>query len=249
MHHEWTMRALAAGKHVLCEKPYTRNPAEVEEAFAAADAAGLVLMEAFMYRHHPQTSQIAGLVADGAIGRLVSVMGSFSFRLEDLSDVRALPELDGGALMDLGCYCVSNSRVLAGEPVSASAVQATGTTGIDMSLFGTLRFENDVVSLFVSSFSAPRRQYLEVVGEQGVIRVHAPWRVDWPGALELVRNGMVESLDVEEANSYTEQLVNMAAAVAGSAPARLGRDDALGQARAIDALYRSAEAEEVVALG
>ena len=104
LHHEWTMKALAAGKHVLCEKPYSRRPAEVEEAFAAAAAAGLVLMEAFMYRHHPQTREIERIVKDGEIGRVVFVAATFTFPLTDLTNVRALPELDGGALMDVGCY-------------------------------------------------------------------------------------------------------------------------------------------------
>ena len=109
MHHEWTMRALAAGKHVLCEKPYSRYPVEAEEAFDAAEAAGLVLMEAFMYRHHPQTTTVQRLVAEGAVGRLVAVKAIFSFALTDMTNVRAIPELEGGALMDVGCY-VSAAR-------------------------------------------------------------------------------------------------------------------------------------------
>ena len=156
MHHEWTMRALAAGKHVLCEKPYTRRPEEAVEAFDAADAAGLVLTEAFMYRHHPQAKTIARLVADGAVGRLLAVKATFSFALTDLTNVRAIPELDGGALMDVGCYCVSGSRLVAGEPLSVLAEQVVGETGIDMALYGTLRFPGDVVAQIEASFLAPR---------------------------------------------------------------------------------------------
>ena len=248
MHHDWTMQALAAGKHVLCEKPYTRHPAEVEEAFDAAEAAGLVLMEAFMYRHNPQTRAIERIVRDGALGRVVSVSATFTFPLGDLSDVRALPELDGGALMDTGCYCVSGSRLVAGEPVSVLAEQVTGSTGIDMALYGTMRFEGDVVSQIEASFVAPRRQYLEVVCSDGVLVAHAPFRVDWPGALELVRDGEVEEVEVPEANSYRLQLENLADAIAGTTPPLLGRADALGQARAIEALYRSAAAGEAVIL-
>jgi predicted dehydrogenase len=248
LHHEWTLKALRAGKHVLCEKPYSRRPAEVEKAWDAAEAAGLVLMEAFMYRHHPQTALIERLVREGAIGRLVSVLSTFTFLLSDLTNVRALPELDGGALMDTGCYCVSGSRLLAGEPLSVLAEQVTGPTGVDMALYGTLRFENDVVAQFDTSFVAPRRQYLEVVGEEGVLVVHSPWRVDWPGDVELVRDDTVEIVDVPVANSYRLELENMADAIAGAAPPLLGRDDALGQARAIDALYRSAASGSAVSL-
>ena len=169
MHHEWTMHALAAGKHVLCEKPYSRRAAEVEEAFAAADEAGLVLTEAFMYRHHPQSAKVRELVAGGAVGRLCAVKTTFSFPLEDLSNVRALPELDGGALMDVGCYCISGIRLVAGDPEHVRGEQVTGPTGIDMAFHGTLRCANDVVGQFEASFRSPRRQRMEVVGEDGVL--------------------------------------------------------------------------------
>ena len=240
MHHEWTMQALAAGKHVLCEKPYTRHPGEAEEACDAADAAGLVLAEAFMYRHHPQTAAVARLVADGAVGRLCAVKATFTFPLHDLSDVRALPELDGGALMDVGCYCVSGIRLLAGEPEHVRGEQVTGTTGIDMAFHGTLRCADDVVGQFEASFRSPQRQSLEAVGEDGVLVVEAPWRLDWGGSVTLRRDGETEVVEVEGADSYTRELENLADAIEGGAPALLGRADAVGQARVIDALYRSA---------
>ena len=248
MHHEWTMHALAAGKHVLCEKPYTRHPREAEEAFDAADAAGLVLAEAFMYRHHPQTATIARLVADGAVGRLCAVKTTFTFPLHDLSNVRALPELDGGALMDVGCYCVSGIRLLAGEPEHVRGEQVTGTTGIDMAFHGTLRCAGDVVGQFEATFRSPQRQSLEVVGEDGVLVVEAPWRVDWGGSVTLRRDGSTELVEVEEADAYTLELENLAAAIGGRAPALLGRADAVGQASAIDALYRSAESGTRIAV-
>ena len=248
MHHEWTMRALSAGKHVLCEKPYTRHPHEAEEAFDAADAAGLVLAEAFMYRHHPQTARVARLVADGAIGRLCAVKATFTFPLRDLSDVRALPELDGGALMDVGCYCVSGIRLLAGEPEHVRGEQVTGTTGIDMAFHGTLRCAGDVVGQFEATFRSPQRQSLEAVGEDGVLVVEAPWRVDWGGSVTLRRDGATELVEVDEADAYTLELENLADAIEGRAPALLGRADAVGQARAIEALYRSAESGTRIAV-
>ncbi len=246
MHHEWTMHALAAGKHVLCEKPYTRHPAEVDEAFDLAGSSGLVLTEAFMYRHHPQTKEIERLVREGAVGRLLSVRTTFSFPLGDLTDVRALPELDGGALMDVGCYCISGVRIVAGDPTSVLAEQVVGETGVDMALFGTMRFWNDVVAQLEASFLAPERQHLEIVGETGTLRAFAPWRVDWGGDLVLERDGATEVIPVPRANAYRLQLDNLADAVAGEAPALLGRDDAAAQARAIDALYRSADSRAAV---
>ena len=248
MHHPWTMKALAAGKHVLCEKPYSRHPDEVEEAFDAASAAGLVLAEAFMYRHHPQTATVRRLVADGELGRLCAVKATFSFPLRDLSDVRALPELDGGALMDVGCYCVSGIRLLAGDPEHVRGEQVTGPTGVDMAFHGTLRCADDVVGQFEASFRSPQRQRLEAVGEDGVLVAEAPWRVDLGGSLTLTRDGATEVVEVETADAYTLELVNLADAIDGRADSLLGREDAVGQARTIDALYRSAETRAVATL-
>jgi len=254
LHHEWTLAALAAGKHVLVEKPYTRHAAEAEAAFDEADAAGLVLMEAFMYRHHPQTAVVRDLVANGAIGRLQTVRTVFTFPLEDLTNVRALPELDGGALMDVGCYCLSGIRLLAGEPERVSGEQVIGSTGVDMAFHGILRCAGDVVGQFEASFRSPKRQRLEIVGTEGVLVVEAPWRIDWGGDVTLSRRAggeeasAVETVPVDSASSYRLELDDLADAVAGRKPQLLGRDDALGQARTIEALYRSAEEGRVVAL-
>jgi predicted dehydrogenase len=248
LHHEWTLRALAAGKHVLCEKPYSRRPAEVEEAFDEAASRLLVLMEAFMYRHHPQTRRVRQLVDDGAVGRLRLIRSAFSFPLADPGNIRALPELDGGALMDVGCYCVSGSRLLAGEPQRVHAEQVLGPTGIDESLHGTMRFPGDVVAQFDCSFVLPLRQELEVLGEDGVLRVTAPFRIDWGGDVLLRRGDEVERLEVPAGDSYRLELENLAAAARNEAAPLLDRADALGQARAVDALYRAAESGKAVEL-
>ena len=241
LHHEWTMRALEAGRHVLCEKPYSRDPAEVEEAFAMAATRGLVLAEAFMYRHHPQTAIVKQLVDDGRIGRVRSLRSTFTFVLADERDVRLQPELAGGALMDLGCYCVSGSRLIAGEPERVLGEAVTGPTGVDAAFYATLRFADDVVAQFDVSFRAPRRQELIVVGDEALLRTEAPWRVDWGGRLEIRRDGDVERVQVPSRDAYALELANFADAIGGDAPPLLGLDDALGQARTIDALYRAAE--------
>ena len=246
LHHEWTLAALAAGKHVLCEKPYSPRPAEVEEAYDHAESAGRVLMEAFMYRHHPQTAAVKALVEDGAVGRVRLVKTAFRFVLPTLDDIRASTELDGGSLMDVGCYCVSGSRLLAGEPEHVRGEQVLGPTGIDMSFHGTMRFPGDVVAQFDCSFALPQYQRLEVEGEEGGLVVESPWRTDWPGDVLLRRGGDVERVDMPGGDSYRFELENFADAAEGKAPARLGREDALGQARAIAALYRSAEERRVV---
>ena len=244
MHHEWTLKAIDAGKHVLVEKPYSRRAAEVEEAWDAAERAGVVVMEAFMYRHHPQARKARALVEEGAIGTLRAIRATFSFQLEDLTNIRMLPELDGGALMDVGCYCISGSRLLGGEPERVYGEQLLGPTGVDVDFFGTLRLPNEVVAQFDASFSLPKRQRLEAVGDGGTLVLEAPWRADWGGRVLL--NG--EEVPVPKTDPYERELANFAAAIAGEAEPLLGRADALQQARVIEALYRSADTGEAVRL-
>jgi len=241
MHVDWSIRALEAGKHVLCEKPFSRRPEDVARAFDAAERAGRVLAEAFMYRHHPQAAIVAGLVAEGAIGRLRAIRAAFSFPLADLENVRMRPELDGGALMDVGCYCVSGARLLAGEPERVYGEQRLGPTGVDTTFVGTLRFPGEVIATFHCSMDLPNRQELEALGEDGTLLVQAPWRVDLGGDVLLRRGGEAERVDVPEADAYRLELEDLAAAIRGDGEPLLGRDDAVAQARVIDALYRSAD--------
>jgi len=240
LHHEWTLAALEARKHVLCEKPYSRRPAEAEEAFELARQSGLVLMEAFMYRHHPQAAKVKELVEQGAVGQVQVVRSSFSFVLQDLKDVRARPELDGGALMDLGCYCVSGSRFLVGEPQHVIGEQIVGRTGVDISFHGTMRMAGDVVAQFDCSFTRPRYQRLDIVGDEAFLLVDTPWRATGEGELLLRHGEQVSRIEVPPAEAYELQLQNFAGAVVGTEAPRVSAEDSVGQARVIDALYRSA---------
>ena len=248
LHHEWTMSALRAGKHVLCEKPYSRDPADVERRSTTARSAGLVLMEAFMYRHHPQTHAIAAHVRDGALGKLLSVRSTFTFPLASLTDVRARPELAGGALMDVGCYCVSGTRLIAGEPVAVFGVETKGPTGVDMAFFGTMQFADEVVGQFEASFVAPQRQALEVVGDEAVLMAFAPWRTDWPGRATRDPSKWKRCRAGSERGRLCLGAREHGGCSRGVAAAQLDGDDALGQARTIDALYRSAGSGAVVRL-
>jgi predicted dehydrogenase len=241
MHVEWSVRALEGGKHVLCEKPLTRRAADAERAFDAAERAGRVLTEAFMYRHHPQIARVAELVAGGALGELRALRAAFSFPLGRAEDVRLRPDLDGGALMDVGCYCVSGMRLLAGEPERVHGEQVAGPSGVDITFAGTLRFPGNVVATFHASMALPLRQELEVLGSEGTLLVEAPWRVDFGGDVLLRRGATVERVDVPQGDSYRLELDDFAAAAAGERPPLLGRDDAVGQARTIEALYQSGE--------
>jgi xylose dehydrogenase (NAD/NADP) len=240
MHVEWTKRALQAGKHVLCEKPMDRRPAQVERAFALADERGLVLSEAFMWRHNPQSARLRELLDGGAIGDVRLVRAAFSFTLAGDVDVRLDPALHGGGLMDVGCYCVSAARFVAGgEPLRVMAEAVTGPTGVDMRLTGLLRFEHDVLATIDCGLDLPSRGQLEVSGTEGRLVLHDPWHCMDPRIM-LERGYEQEVIEVEAADSYALELEDMAAAIGGERAPLLGRADAVGQARVIQALYRSA---------
>ena len=247
MHVDWCVQALEAGKHVLCEKPMDRRPEQVARAFDVAEAQGLVLSEAFMWRHHPQTQRLRGLLDEGAIGTVRLVRACFSFVLAGDVDGRLDPALDGGGLIDVGCYCVSGARLVAGEPVSVSAQAVTGPTGVDMRMSALLRFDGDVLGVIDCGLDTYSRGELEIVGDEGRVVVPDPWHAIDP-KLVVERGFEREVVAVEAADSYARELEDMAAAIAGERPALLGRDDALGQARTIEALYRSAEEGRAVVL-
>jgi D-xylose 1-dehydrogenase (NADP+, D-xylono-1,5-lactone-forming) len=247
LHVEWSIRALEAGKHVLCEKPLDRRPDEVERAFEAAARSGRILMEAFMYRHNPQTAKLRELVGAGAIGQLGVVRSAFSFSLGDPDNVRLAVDLDGGALMDVGCYCVSGSRLLGGEPERVYGEQVTGESGVDVLFSGTMRFPEGVAAHFDCGFVLPGRDELEVVGSEGSLFLDDPWHARRP-VIELRRETGVEEIALEHVDSYRLELENLSDAIHGEAEPLLGRDDAVGQARTIDALYRSAASGSPVTL-
>jgi predicted dehydrogenase len=239
LHVDWSMRALEAGKHVLCEKPLTRRPHEVEAAFAAADRAGRFLMEAFMWRHNPQTRKLVELVGDGAIGELRLVRSTFSYSLYDDENIRLKTEVEGGALMDVGCYDVSASRLLAGEPERVFGEAWYGPTGTDWVFTATMRFPNDVIATFDCGTALVNRDELEAIGSEGSLFLDDPWHCLRPG-IELRRGGEVERIEIERQDSYRLELENLSDAIRGAGEPLLGREDALGQARALEALHASA---------
>ena len=240
MHCEWSIRAIEAGKHVLCEKPMSRHPAEVEEAFAAAEREGRLLSEAFMYRHHPQSAKLVELVRDGAIGELRLVRSAFSYALFDTDNIRLRTDVEGGALMDVGCYCVSGSRLLAGEPEAVSGAAYLGPTVTDWVFTGWLRFPGDVLATFDCATTLTNRDELEAIGTEGSLFLDDPWHCLRP-VIELRRGGSVERIEVTPGNPYRLELENLGTAIRGAGSPLLGRDDAVAQARVIEALFTSAE--------
>ena len=247
MHCEWSIRALEAGKHVLCEKPMSRHPADVEAAFDASERTGRLLTEAFMYRHNPQTKRLKELVDSGVIGELRLIRSTFSYSLFDAENIRLRTDVEGGSLMDVGCYCVSGSRLLGGEPEVVSGQQFVGPSGTDWVFAGTMRFPGGVLATFDCGTTMPERDELEAVGTEGSLFVDDPWHCLNP-VIELRRGGDVERIAVEPENSYRLELEDLGAAIRGKGTPLLGREDAIQQARVIEALFQSAETGAAVSL-
>ena len=240
MHCEWSIRAAQAGKHVLCEKPMASKPDEVDEAFDAADAAGTLLMEAFMWRHNSQTKRLRELLDEGAIGDLRVIRSCFSYGLYDDDNIRLRTDVEGGALMDVGCYCVSGSRFVAGEePDFVYGQQWTGPSGTDWAFTASLRFPDDVLALFDCGTALPNRDELEAIGSEGSLFLDDPWHAREP-VIEVHRRDGVERIEIEPEDSYGLELENLSDAIRGEGKPLLGRDDAVAQARVIEALFSSA---------
>jgi predicted dehydrogenase len=247
MHCDWSVKALEAGKHVLCEKPLSRHTAEVDQAFDTADRTGRLLSEAFMYRHNPQTKRAKELVDEGAIGELRVVRSAFGYSLYDHDNIRLRADVGGGALMDVGCYTVSGSRLFGGEPERAYGEAWFGPSGTDWVFGGTLRFPGDVVALFDCGTAMSERDELEAIGSEGSLFLDDPWHCYVP-VIELRRDGKVERIELEPADSYRLELENVSDAIRGEGELLLARDDAIGQARVLEALHESATSGASVSL-
>lgn len=241
-HVPWSIRALEAGKHVLCEKPLSRRMAQAEEAFDAAERAGRLLMEAFMYRHSAQAGRLAELVRAGAVGQVQVVRCGFSFSMPDPEvNVRNQAALEGGALMDVGCYCVSGARMVAGEPERVYARKLVGPSGVDVRFAALMSFPDGVEALIDCGIDRmPARDELEVVGDRGSLFLDDPWHARRPVIEHRHDNGM-DPIEVQQTDNYGLELENLSDAIRGRTEPLLGRADAVAQAKVIEALYRSAD--------
>jgi D-xylose 1-dehydrogenase (NADP+, D-xylono-1,5-lactone-forming) len=252
MHTQWTLRALQPGKHVLCERPFATSPTDAARCFDAAEA-GRVVVEGFMWRHHPQTILARRLVAEGAIGRLATIRAALSVDVPP-GDIRRSPALAGGALYDLGCYCVSAARLFGGHPTQVWAERvlegAAGPNGgVDLRLAATMRLPGEVLALFDVGLDLARRDELELVGTVGRLTVPDPWLCR-AGAVVLETGGRTERLPAdpngargltgEETDAYRIEFDVVSAAVAAEDPTSFGRADAVDQAAVLEAVGRSA---------
>lgn len=246
LHLEWAVKAAAAGKHILCEKPLALDVAQCQEMAGAATTAGVILMEAFMYRFHPQIAAARELVSSGAIGKVQHMHAAFTFRVTNPANIRLQADLGGGALMDVGCYCVNALRTFAGcEPVEVQAVAVWHANGVDDRMVGLLRFDDNLTGQFDAALNLARRETFLAAGADGTLelpRAYLPGKGD---TIVRVRQGSGEVVEqtIAGADEYQLMVEHFAQCVRSGAPPAYGPDEAARNMNVIEALYRSARAD------
>ena len=256
LHCQWTVKAADAGKHVLCEKPLALSTEEVERIIEAGERNEVLVLEAFMYRYHPQITKIQELIREGAIGNLRLVHAFFSWPLE-AEEGGALhplldPDLGGGSLWDVGCYPISFAQALVGaDPLEAFGWQILSDTGVDLTFAGQLRFANGVLAQFHSSFQAPERWGAQVIGSQGTMVLAEPWRhqPQEPAIISLRRNGGEELVTLEDVDAYLCEVEAMADCLLEGAAPPYSLAESRGNVATISALLESARQGKPVRVG
>ena len=249
LHKEWTIKAVEAGKHVLCEKPIALRVEDVDAIRDAATRHGRIVAEAFMYRHHPQTLKAVEMVRNGTLGTLKLIRGSFAYMLSREGDVRLQPELGGGSIWDVGCYPISFARTLVGEEaLEVFGWQVIGPTGIDDSFVGQMRFANDIHMQFDSSFVTHFNNFMEIVGTQGILQIPHPAKPSTDDEMILTRGEKVETIKIKSDMLYLYEVEDMTDAILlGRAP-RISLEDSRDNIKTILAFLESARTGKPVRL-
>jgi xylose dehydrogenase (NAD/NADP) len=225
LHAEWTIRALEAGKHVLCEKPVALTVEQVDAIAAASVRTGRIAVEAFMYLHHPQIIRAVELARGGALGRLELVNGTFSFPLTHVGDPRVDPAMGGGSLWDVGCYPVSLARRIAGEePDAVGAFARFDERAVDRTFIGQLHFPGGLLAQFDSGFAAPDRQRVEIVGTDAALVLDSPFVPapdGRPPSLAMWRGREATRIDVASVDQYGAEVEDLTAAILDGTPPRV----------------------------
>jgi len=248
-HVEWTVKALEAGKHVLCEKPLALAVEDVDRIDAAARRAGKVAEEAFMYRHHPLTRAVVEIVRSGRLGAVRGYKGAFTFPLTREGDVRLDRALGGGSLWDVGCYPLSYANLLAGAaPVEVFGWQQLSDGGVDLEFAAMMRYADGSVAQFDSGFVGPFRAEMEVIGVDAALRVTRPFRTDDRSRLDLTVGDTVEPLPIPQEPPFAGEIADMEASAIDGAPQCVPLSESRRTVQVVEALYASARTGRTVQL-
>ena len=249
LHAEWTIKALRAGKHVLCEKPFALTLAEVDAMSQAAHETGKVLAEAFMYLHHAQTLKIKEIVDSGVLGKLQLIKGAFTFTLTREGNYRWMEEMGGGSIWDVGCYPISFARMIVGaEPVEVFGWQLTGQGGSDESFFGQMRFKDEVHMQFDCGFRSPSRSFIEIVGTDATLNIPDPFKPGRKNEIYLNHNNEMQTIKIKGDELYSGEVEDICDAILNNRPPRISLTDSRGNTSVILALLQSAEGRKPVSL-
>jgi len=242
LHAHWTIKAMEAGKHVLCEKPLAQSVEEVDAISTAAQRYNKVVTEGFMYRTHVQTYLIKDIIRSGKLGKIKMIRSNFTFMMNKPDDYRWKPEMGGGSLWDIGCYPLSFARtVLESEPLEVFGQQVTGRTGIDDSFIALIRFPNDIFVCFDCSICVPFRVFMEIVGDEASLQVPCPFNPGTEEKLELIRQGGTETVIVHGTPKYLSEIEDIADAILTKKPPAISLADSRANVAAILALFESAK--------
>jgi len=242
MHALWTIKSAQAGKHILCEKPLALSLEEIRAMKDAANQANVVIAEAFMYRHHPQTLKVKEMVETGMIGDLCFIRGSFTFRLNRADDIRLDPALGGGSIWDVGCYPISYSRMIIGkEPVEVFGWQRTSHSGVDEVFCGQMRFVGNVLAQFDCGFRSPYRAAVEIVGTSGALLIPNPFKPGRKEKIILTSDGEKKTIQIIGSELYIGEVEDLADAVLLHNSPRISLEESSNNVATILALLRSAQ--------
>lgn len=249
LHAEWTIKALRAGKHVLCEKPFALTLAEVDAMSQAAHETGKVLAEAFMYLHHAQTLKIKEIVDSGVLGKLQLIKGAFTFTLTREGNYRWMEEMGGGSIWDVGCYPISFARMIVGaEPVEVFGWQLTGPGGSDESFFGQMRFKDEVHMQFDCGFRSPSRSFIEIVGTDATLNIPDPFKPGRKNEIYLNHNNEMQTIKIKGDELYSGEVEDICDAILKNQPSLISLADSRGNIAVILALLKSAKSGKPVSL-
>ncbi len=243
LHAEWSIRALRAGVHVLCEKPFALSLNEVDRMVAASRESGRVLAEAFMYRHHPQTKIVGEWVRSGRLGEIILTRGVFNFKISRRDDVRLIPEYGGGCLWDVGVYPLSYSQyVFGGAPQAVFGRQWKGDTGVDEDFAGLLWYPGGGMAQIASSFRSPLHTHFEIIGTEGRLTLNRPF-IGMDDGRRLVfhpAEGDEQEIPVPEKELYLGEIEDMHVAILDGVMPYLSLEETRNHVRTVLALYQSA---------